>query len=663
MLPFYFAAALAFVLIKVASLALHFLGSTPYGTPVVEAPARFLPQAAAFEAGILLVFAVAFVLAEAVARRLRLRTGALRTAYLTINVAWLLFGQFDQEVVRWLGNHVTLSYLRTYILSGQDSGLLARLFGADLGYFAAALALGIVAPAIAAVTLWRARAKLPAPRALATALVALLALAAVTSPLWWNFSEKRWRRIRPAGIAIAFDLSRGLRGLDAPLDARRAAADLASMLAEGRLADSVPPASGSGDLAAAEPEFPLWRTSPGRYTPEEFRALPRARRPNVVLVMFESLRGFRTGLTGDESHYVPYPPLAEFLKREATYFPWAHSHGYPSVEGCAGIHLGLWSHYNNVLISDYIHIRTRSLPEILRSAGYRAEMYFGYDPSFGNFTPWMNRWYDRLVYDPSTNVDGPLLRRVDAALDTLERDTPWMLTLWTTVTHPPFNVPASEHVISAPDVDGRYDQSLVYAGREMLAFLERLKKRPDWNNTVVILLGDHGIPTTWQTRNADRVGALNPGHTWTSLAFLGGWPGLPPRGLRRVTAAQEDIGPTVLGLLDLRAGNHFMGRDLFAPGADTVERALPAARFGDAAVVRGEHRLFFRMDADDEGDYFAIPKARDADYGLLDSTSARASAADTSAFPRGAAARYRDLYRHYGNLLDADRVMPPDAAP
>lgn len=654
MFSFYFSACLVFVLVKVASLSLHFLGNTPYGTPVVEEPVRFLPHASLFETGLLLAFALAFLAAESVARRLKAPAGPVRAAYLAFNVLWLLFGQFDQEVVRWLGNHVTPSYLRTYIFSGQDSDLLARLFGADLGYLIAAIALGIAIPSACAVLLWRRRDAFPPPRLPAVLTASVLAAALISSPFWWNFSEKRWRRIRPAGVLIAEEMLRGVRGLDRPRDEARAAADLASMVARGRLADSV---------AGPEPEYPLWHVSPGRYTPAEFRALPRARRPNIVLVMFESLRGFRTGLTGDSTDPVPYPPLAAFLQRESAYFPWTHSHGYPSVEGCAGIHLGLWSHYSNVLISDYIHIHTRSLPEILRSAGYHAEMIFGYDPSFGNFTPWMNRWYDRLEYNPATDVDGPLLRRVDAILDTISTDKPWMVTLWTTVTHPPFNLPPSEKVVPAPDVDGRYDQSLAYAGREMLRFLEGLKRRPDWNNTVVVLLGDHGIPDTWQTRNPDRVGGLNPGHTWTSLAFFGGWPGLPPRGLRRVTAGQADLGPTILGLLDLKAGNHFMGRDLFAPGADAVERALPAARFDDAAITLGEHRLNFRMDADDEGEYFPLSKARDKDYGLLDSTTTRAQPLDTTVFPRGSAARYRDMYRHYGRLLDADRIMPPDAAP
>lgn len=649
---FYFAAALAFACVKIASLSLHFLGNTPYGTPVVEAPVRFLPNAAVYETGLLLLFALVFLILEKAGRLLRAPVGPFRAVYLVFNALWLLLGQFDQEVVRWLGNHMTLSYVRTYLLSGQDSDLLARLFGADLGYFFASLLLGLALPAFLATLLWRKRKNFPEP-GLPTVLTAVvLAATFVAFPFWWNFSEKRWRRIRPAGVEMTFELLRGVRGLDRPRDAALAQADLAAMVAEGRLAD--------GPEAVAA-EYPLWRASPGRHTPEAFRELPRSRRPNIVLAMFETLRGDRIGLTGDTTNTVPYPPLARFLEREAAYFPWTHSHGYPSVEGCSGIHLGLWSHYGKVLISDYIHIRTRSLPEILRDAGYRAEMIFGYDPSFGNFTPWMKRWYDRLEYNPATNVDEPLLRRVEEIIDTLSPERPWMLTFWTTVTHPPYDLPAGENVAPAPDVDGRYDQTLAYAGRHMLRFLENLKRRPDWNNTVVVIVGDHGVANTWQMRNADRVGELSTSSTWTALAFLGGWPGLPERGMRRLTAAHADIGPTILGLLDLRANHHFMGRDLFAP--DAAERAVPAARFGHAAVIRGEHRLLFHMDARDEGEYFPLSKARDKDYGLLDATTTGARPPDTAVFPPGSAARYRDMYRLYGRLLDADRIMPPDATP
>lgn len=658
---FYFAGWLLFSLVKSASLSLHFLGNTPYGVPVVQAPVRFLPNAVVFEAGILLLFSLAFLAAETSARRLRGRAGTaggdgFRFAYLAFNVAWIAFGQFDQEVVRWLGNHVTLSYLRTYIVSKQDSDLLARLFGADLPYFFASVLLGVVLPLAGAAWLWRRRRGLPRPRPSFALVAVVVAVVFTAFPFWWNYSEKRWRRIRPAAVEIAGDLLRDLRGLDRPRNVAQATADLSSFLERGHLAGSVP----DGDVAL--PEFPLWRTSPGRRTPAEFRELPAEEKPNIVLVMFETLRGWRSGLTGDTTATIPYPPLADFLKREAAYFPWTHSHGFPSVEGCAAIHLGLWSHYSNVLISDYIHIRTRSLPEILRAAGYHAEMVFGYDPSFGNFTPWMHRWYDRLEYDPATNVDGPLLERVTALTDTLSDERPWMVTFWTTVTHPPFDVPAGEGVKPAPDVDGRYDQALAYAGREMLRFLETLKARPDWKRTIVIMVGDHSTPTSWQLQNQDRIGDLNPGHTWTSLAIFGGWPGLPKPGMRSVTAGQADIGPTVLGLLDLKTGHHFMGRDLFAPGADTVERGFMASRFDAAAMVHGNDWFSFRMDGRDEGAYYRLARHRDADYGLLDAASPAPETPDTTRFPRGTAARYRDMLRLYGSLLDGNRVMPPDSS-
>jgi phosphoglycerol transferase MdoB-like AlkP superfamily enzyme len=649
---FYLVGWLTFSLIKIVSLALHFLGNTPYGTPVVEAPDRFLPNAIVFETGLLLAFSLAFLLGERVSRPLRIPGPVWKAGYLGFHCLWILFGQFDQEVVRWLGNHVTLSYLRTYVLSGQDSDLLARLFGADLGYFAAALVLGILMPVLMAAILWQRRRVFPESRLPFTLTAAVVAIVFLTFPFWWNVSEKRWRRIRPAAVEIASDFLRGLRGLDSPRDSARSLADLAAFARHGNISGE------AGDFA--DTEYPLWRTSPGRWTPEEFRALPNTDKPNIVLVMFESLKGSRAGLTGDPDGTVPYPPLADFLKREAAYFPWAHSHGYPSVEGCAGIHLGLWSHYSNVLISDYIHIRTRSLPEILRDAGYHAEMVFGYDPSFGNFTPWMRRWYDRLEYNPETNVDGPLLRRIGGLIDTLSTDKPWMLTFWTTVTHTPFDLPTSEkNVVPAPDADGRYDQALAYASREMLIFLETLRRRPDWNRTLVVMVGDHGLPNAWQVRNADRVGDLSIDNTWTSLAFFGGWPGLSARGLHRATASHSDIGPTILGLLDLKAGHHFMGRNLFAAGADTVERGFLSARFDAAAMIWGDKRLYFRMDESGEGVQYPLLKARDTDYGLLDSISPLPDSPDPAVFPPGITDRYRDMLRQYGALLDADRVMPP----
>ena len=646
--PFYAAGWLAFSLIRLASLSLHFLGKTPYGSPVVEAPVRFLPNAAIFELGLLLCFALFFGISERLFRRPGL--GFWRTSFLVFHCLWLFACQFDQEVVRWLGNHVTLGFVRTYYSGFHDLHLLARLIRGDIAYFSAAVFLGLL-PIPVCAKLWNPHEKFPrrSSRKLMVALMVLAAIA-VSFPFWWNYSSKRWRRICPAPISILQDGWRLLQGLDRPHHPHQAGADLASLVQRGELPSSL--------IQEPLSRYPLWRMSAGKYSTAEFQALPQSSRPNIVLIIFETFRGWRTGLAPDSSSTSACPALDSLIQSEAVYFPWTHSGGFPSVEGGVSIHLGLWPHYGKVILSQYIHIRTRSLPEILRDAGYHTEILFGYDPSFDNFTPWMNKCYDRLEHNPANVEDGPLLKRATSVIDTLSKSKPWMLAVWTTSTHPPYDVPASERGDQPPpsDPDERYDQTLAYSSRELLRFFAALKARPDWNRTLVVMVGDHSQPNPWQALHVDQVGEFNPGHTWTQLAFFGGWPGLRARGLRRVTASQMDIGPTLLGVLDLKTSHHFMGRDLIS---DSAERTVVTARNDGVALIRDDHRLLFRMDGNPEVSYYHLSHESKKEYGLLEGHLAVPGPPPVPS-PFGAETeRYRDMLRAYGTLLDEDRIMPP----
>src|SRR5690606_29738232 len=103
--PFVLVTLLTAVVLRTVSLTLHYLGPSPWGGPLVLSPDRFLPDALFIEWGLLLTAALPMALVDA-----RLG-GASRTV---VRVIWslgltlhLAFSQFDQEIVRWLSQHVS----------------------------------------------------------------------------------------------------------------------------------------------------------------------------------------------------------------------------------------------------------------------------------------------------------------------------------------------------------------------------------------------------------------------------------------------------------------------------------------------------------------------------------------------------------------------------
>lgn len=658
----YLRAFLLFGVLRILSLTVHFMGNNPYGEPVVLNPNRFIPNASLFELGLILAFCLFCAGLEAAAGLLPAKRGSasrrdfrgLRAAALLIGCLYIGFCQIDNEVVRWMGEHINLSFLATYF-GFRDAFMWGRVVKSDWWHFLIAF-LFLASPWWPAWRIWKGRnaygtlggAWAPVALALSAVLIAF--------PFWWNWSDKRWRRIRSAPWGIAADAWKGLVDDEAPKEPGRAYADLVSFAREGKV---------GGPPLHAIPAYPLLDSNNlGSLSPEEFKKLPLDQRPNVILLVIETLRGWKTGLVPDTAIPSCTPHLDSALLEDGLVFPYAHSNGFPSVEGGIGIHLGLWPHFRRTFISDYTHIRTRSLPEGLRLLGYRSEIQFGYDPSFDNFTPWLRKWYDRYEYDPRRSHDGPLIEHLMRKIDTLPTDRPWMEAVWTTTMHPPFDVPADAGYPKPKDSDQAYDQAIGYTETHLMKLFRYLKSRPDFNRTLVIMIGDHSDYTAWQMRNTELVGEFNPGHTWTNLAFWGGWPGLSERGLREETVAQVDIAPTLFTMLNARFPNHFVGRSLVAPRGghrpgQAGPRDLLCMRYGHLALLSEGSRTVFQMESDSIM-HWDLDKRSKLDYALLEGNTAKVT---RSAPAHMDPERFRELARAYGRVLDRDALLPPEPTP
>ena len=645
---FYVWAWLVFGALRTVSLIAHFWGPSPWGGPTVLEPLRLAPDAILFEVGLVGLFAFGFGGIEAAASRLgavSLRA-FIRISLLLLLCFWQGFAQFDQEVVRWMAQHVSSSFINNFF-GVRDPQLLGRILTNDRLPTGLAL-LQIAAGPLVALGLWRLHGRASVQLRPRTAwLTLLLIVVLVALPAWFRPSEKRWRRIRPAGVAIVADAAKQLLGKEVPLNPEQARLDLYHFVRSGSL-------EGSG--APFDPQYPLASTAGvGSRSPAEAASAPRNTRPNIIVVVFETMRAWNTGLVPDPADPGDTPELDAIIKRQGAYFPWAHSSGYPSVEGAMGMHLGMWPHFRKIVFSDFLHIRTLAFPEVLRSAGYRSFAVLGADPSFSNFTPWMKRWYDEVEYDPSRHHDGPLVDRMIERLDgRLDDAEPTLALVWTATTHPPYDIPASEGIPIAATDEERFVQAIRYADKNIARLIRWMETQPGWDNTVVVVLGDHAQPVPWQRQHPESAGALTPGHTWTTISFLGGWPGLPAAGLRETTACHLDLAPTLLSLADVKVTNAYMGRNLFPASGALAERPLFVFRDGEVVVVEGEQRTGFRVDGGTPQGW-AARRTSKRTYGMLgeQEIERRPVPAD---FP---VARYRDMILEWGALLEQNRILPP----
>ena len=627
---------LIFSTIRVISLLLHYYGYSPYGGPLVEEPRRLVFNAIAIELGVILALVLIF-------RLLTLATGihgkVLKYSFSFLSGTYLIFTQIDLEFVRWLGEHLTLSFIQNYFRA-TDGVMLGALLKSDI--FGTFMALMVILVAIIAAIGQTRKPSAPHKHAFKiwSGLV-LVCLILIASPVWLIPSEKRWRRIQPVVLSIGTDLFRQNLGLEKPRNPQQAYADLLHFSRHGNLAS---------EPIDSIPKFPLLHHGPGTISATDFIQLPRSQRPNIVFLTFETWRGWKTGLVPDTTLPSFTPILDSIIQNEALYFPYTHSLGYPSVEGTQNLHLGTWPHFRKIIISSYGSINWKSLAEIFQDFGYKTEIFVGADPSFSNLSPWFTRWYNYVEYSEKYTQDGPLIERFIQALDTIDRKDPFFLSTWTVTTHPPYTIPLSEGIPMADTDEERYDQAIVYAEKQIVKLIDYLKQSDLWENTILVMVGDHAQPPTDARFNTEVAGNFTPGHTWVHLAFLGGWPGLPTPQLHETTVSLIDVAPTLLEKLDMNDPTHIKGNSLLEP----FSKEMLSFRQNSVAFIHEEHRVLFEMFSS-QLMYFKVNKNSKRDYALLSGHQAKQSDEVPWDFPIH---RYRDMIFAYGELLDQNRIFP-----
>ena len=292
----------------------------------------------------------------------------------------------------------------------------------------------------------------------------------------------------------------------------------------------------------------------------------KAKHPyNIVFIFGESFKGriFNQMLEGDTTLA---PNVWKLANGGVIWFKNAFSGGYPTVRGTMATYLGFPSHPNRDLPSFYASNHFKGFPEYLTD--YTRAYVTISNPIFDHTLPFVERFYgDNWRVAPEPEIHGTMdSLGADLAIETLSKmptDKNWFLLFNTIASHIPFQNYPDAFDAKPDDAMYRYRAAVRYTDQQLGRFFEELSKRPDYENTVVILLGDHDTPV-------DSVDYRVPQPLGVSASriFMGFFStdtnlvkGLT---VREDVASQHDIGPTVMDLAQVRGENHFWGYDLLA---------------------------------------------------------------------------------------------------
>jgi phosphoglycerol transferase MdoB-like AlkP superfamily enzyme len=285
----------------------------------------------------------------------------------------------------------------------------------------------------------------------------------------------------------------------------------------------------------------------------------RNEKPNVILIVWESLSD--KVLNRSHDNIVVTPGLNKLLK-EGVYFNNMYATGNRTDKGIVGILSGYPAQPDaSILKTPSKSITLPMLGKDFRASGYSTAFYYGGELEFANMKAYlMSGGFESFVsihdFDKKDHNskwgahDGVVMQRLVQDLD--NASMPFFYTWLTLSSHEPFETPVPSVMETKTD-KGKFMNVFHYTDSVVNRFIEICRTQPWWNNTIVIITGDHGHPLPKrQFRHEDfHVPFLITGGAIIKDTVINRF------------VSQTDIPKTVLDLLNLKSSTYKWSRNMF----------------------------------------------------------------------------------------------------
>jgi len=306
-------------------------------------------------------------------------------------------------------------------------------------------------------------------------------------------------------------------------------------------------------------------------------ALPFAiqTRPNVVIILMESVRALECGAYGGSPTLTPN---LDRLAAQGIQFQNFYANGCQTVRA----EFAIQTSYLPRLVGapEYRQcpkLSVLTLPQVLKMKGYRTLWISSYSPTYDDKIGFLSAHGIESFYsDPPTTSpkrgwgppDEDLFRYVRDVLS--KEKQPFFAEVMTLSNHYPWQdgIPTASQT---PPVRGEslyqsYAQGIYYTDYAIGQFLEAIRGTPLAENTVFVVLGDHGI---WLFPERESLrGLASRQEAYFRIPCLLWSPRLLKPQRIAALGSQIDLAPTILDLLDIAVPNAFLGTSLFRDDTD-----------------------------------------------------------------------------------------------
>ena len=285
-------------------------------------------------------------------------------------------------------------------------------------------------------------------------------------------------------------------------------------------------------------------------------------RPNIILVILESFIADVVGSIGREKGVTPN---LDRLTKEGILFDLFFSSGDRTDKAIPAVLSGYPAQPTSSVMK--VPEKTQTLCFLsrnLKALGYSTHFMYGGNINFANLNSFLiNGGFDKIVSQKNFPkrfittkwgvhdhiVLGNLLDRLDT------NQQPFFQVALTLSSHPPYDVPG-EPVFKGKDRTSLFLNSVCYTDKAIGTFIENLKKKPYWENTLVIMVSDHG------TNYREDINYTSRRKFHIFMLWLGGALSLHNT-VMHVCGSQTDIPTTILNQLGI-SNEYIFGKDLFS---------------------------------------------------------------------------------------------------
>ncbi len=289
------------------------------------------------------------------------------------------------------------------------------------------------------------------------------------------------------------------------------------------------------------------------------KKLLRTTRPNILLIVWESLGAeFVHSLGGKPDVAVNVDRIAN----EGVMFTRCTASSFRTDRGLVALLSGLPGQPTTSVIR-----YTRKLPNLpalprrLKAEGYMTTAIHGGELTIMHKSDYyLASGHDRLVSQKDIPSSAPTCKwgvhdgyMFDFVYDDIIKKTEsgerWFTTFQTLSSHEPFNVPYDR----LPDDE--VGNSFAYTDHCFGEFIDKLKKTPAWDDTLIVCIADHGFNASHHPQSRSRYAHI-------PILLVGG--ALAYKGRIDTIMCQTDLAATLLGQMNMPHNDFPFSRDVLA---------------------------------------------------------------------------------------------------